>query len=108
MISGRMRDRVTLYRPVVHVDKFGAEETTYEEVKTVWAEIQHKDATTTEQVGEFFMGERIDILIRIQHEVRENWRVRQLTGLGHLFHIRNIDPRPLKGLNRLICERVNE
>ena len=108
MISGRMRDRVTLYRPVATVGKFGAEETTYEEVKTVWAEIQHKEASTTEQVGEFFMGERIDILIRNQHEVRENWRVRQLTGLGNLFHIRNIDPRPLKGLNRLICERVNE
>lgn len=103
-----MRDRVTLYRPVVTTDKFGAEHTTYEEVKTVWAEIQHKDATTTEQVGEFFMGERIDILIRNQHEIGDKWRVRQLTGLGHLFNIRNIEPRPLKGLNRLICERVNE
>lgn len=108
MKSGRMRDRVELLRPTVTTDAYGAETTTYTVVKVIWAEVLHKDATTTEQVGEFFMDEKIDVLIRDQHEIGEKWRVHQLTGRGNLFHVKNIDPVPAKRMNRLICERVNE
>lgn len=108
MKSGRMRYRVELLRPTVTKDVYGAESTSYTKANTIWVEIQHKDATTSQEVGELFMNERIDVLIRDQHEIGEKWRVRQLTGNGNLFHVLNIIPVPDKYMNRLICERVNE
>lgn len=108
MKSGRMKDRVVLLRPTVTTDAYGAETTSYTAAKTIWAEVQYKDASTSQEVGEFFMDQRIDVLIRDQHEIGEKWRIRQLTGLGNLFYVRNIVPDRLRQMNRLICERVNE
>lgn len=103
-----MRHRVVLLRPTVTTDMYGAETTEYVAGEPIWAEIQHKDAGTSTEVGESFMNERIDVLIRYQHEIGEKWRIRQLTGNGNLFHVRNIIPVEDKHMNRLICERVNE
>lgn len=108
MIAGRMNDIVRLLRPTVTRDSFGAETTTYTEGAPIHAEVQWKSGSTYETVGEQFPTERIDVLIRDQHEVGEKWRVRQLTGNGYLFHIRAIEPNRGKHMNRLICERVNE
>lgn len=108
MIAGRMNDIVRLLRPTVTTDSFGAETTSYTAGSPIHAEIQWKTGNTYETVGEFFPSERIEVLIRDQHEVGEKWRVQQLSGNGFLFHIRAIEPNRAKHMNRLICERVNE
>lgn len=108
MIAGRMNDIVTLLCPSVTRDKYGAETVSWTEGDPIHAEIQWKSGATGETVGEFFFDERIDVLIRDQHQVGEKWRVRQLNGNGNLFHIRAIEPNRAKHMNRLICERVNE
>lgn len=103
-----MNDIVRLLEPTVTTDKYGAETTTYTAGDPIHAEIQWKSGSTLETVGEFFFTERIDVLIRDQHEVGEKWRVQQLNGNGNLFHIRAIEPNKAKHMKRLICERVNE
>lgn len=70
-----MSDIVRLLRPTVTRDSFGAETTTYTEGAPIHAEVQWKSGSTYETVGEQFPTERIDVIIRNQHEVGEKWRV---------------------------------
>lgn len=61
--------------------------------------------TNTLVVGEHFPDYRVEFNIRDAHEIDENWRVEQLG--GHLYTVANIIPNPDRGMNTLVCDRVN-
>lgn len=106
MIAGRMKYRITLIKPTTSTNKFGAEQTTYTDTVTVHAERVKISGNESEEVGEHFPDYTVEYNIRDNHEVEENWRVKQLG--GYLYTVTNIRPNLDKGFNTLVCVRVNE
>lgn len=106
MRAGEMKYRLTLLRPVAITNDYGEEATTYEEVRTVWAERRRQSGNRSEEVGEHFPDYQAEFNVRDAHPVKENWRVQQLG--GYLYTVTNVIPNIDKGMNTLICVRVNE
>lgn len=106
MIAGRMRHKLVLLEPQRVVDRMGAEDTVYNETRTVHAERVKFSGRRSEEVGEHFPEYRAEFNIRDVHPVDENWRVRQVG--GHLYTVTAIVPNVERGYNTLVCDRVNE
>jgi len=106
MQAGRMRYRLRLLHPVASTDKFGAEKTVYELTRTVHAERVKTSSRRSEEVGEHFPDYNTEFNIRAQHPIDENWRVEQIG--GHIYTVTNIVINIERGMQTLICERVNE
>ena len=106
MRAGAMKYRLTLFQPMARTNDYGEEATTYEPTATIWAERVKQSGTRSEEVGEHFPDYHAEFNVRDAHKVEENWRVQQLG--GHLYSVTNIIPNIDKGMNTLVCERVNE
>lgn len=106
MIAGRMRHKLVLLEPQRVVDRMGAEDTVYNETRTVHAERVKFSGRRSEEVGEHFPEYRAEFNIRDVHPIDENWRVRQVG--GHLYTVTAIVPNVDRGYNTLVCDRVNE
>ena len=106
MRAGAMKYRLKLLQPVVSTNEYGEEATTYEPTRTVWAERRKQSGFRSEEVGEHFADYRAEFNVRDAHPIKENWRVQQLD--GHLYTVTGIVPNKDKGMNTLVCERVNE
>lgn len=107
MQAGKMKYRLVLLEPVsVDTAGFGEETPTYTEFRTVAAERVKTNGYRSEEVGEHFPDYRAEFNIRDAHPVKENWRVKQLGGYEYTVTniIHNID----RGMNTLVCERVNK
>lgn len=106
MIAGRMKYRIEILQPVAKANGFGEEAVTWRTVRTVWAERVKQSGTRSEELGEHFAYYDAQFNIRNAHPVKENWRVHQLG--GNLYTVTNILPNIDKGMNTLVCEKVNE
>lgn len=106
MRAGAMKYRLRLLQPVAATNDYGEEATTYQETRTVWAERVKQSGNRSEEVGEHFPDYRAEFNIRNAHPIEENWRVQQLG--GYLYTVTNIIPNLDRGMNTLVCERVNE
>lgn len=95
-----------LLTPVRHVDEYGAERVTYEHHRLVHAERLKHSARGRDEIGEHFADHSTEYHIRIQHHPEEQWRAQEIG--GHLYTITAIIPNRERGLQTLICERVNE
>ena len=101
-----MTTRLTLLKPQRVVDKFGSERVDYNATRRIHAERVKHAARNHAEVGAQFPTPSVEFHIRIQHPVQENWRAREWG--GHLYTITAIIPNKPRGLQTLICERVNE
>jgi head-tail adaptor len=101
-----MKYKIVLLEPVATTNKFGEEENSYTETRTVNAERVKHSGNLSEEVGEHFPDYRVEFNIRDAHPVEENWRVQQLG--GYLYTVTNIIPNIDKGMKTLVCVRVNE
>lgn len=101
-----MKYRITLLQPTAVTNAYGEESTTYEATRTVWAQRVKQSGSRHDEVGEHFPDYRAEFNIRDAHTVKENWRVQQLGGC--LYTVTAIIPNLDRGMNTLICERVNE
>lgn len=106
MRAGELKYRLTILKPVKSQNGYGEEETTYKETVTIHAGRVKMSGHRSEEVGEHFPDYSAEFQIRDAHEVEENWRVKQLG--GYLYTVVNIIPNIDRGMNTLICERVNE
>ena len=105
MIAGRMTERVVLLQPTSTEDKFGSEVVEFTALKTVHAEVQWKSGGTYEQASELFPDGHIEVIVRIAHPVEAKWRIRYN---GELYNVTAVAPNRVKGLKRLICDKVND
>lgn len=105
MQAGRMKYKLVLLKPASDGDGFGEETPRYTEYRTVWAERVKTSGSRSEEVGEHFPDYRAEFNIRDAHPVQENWRVKQLG--GYEYTVTNIIPNRDRGMQTLICERVN-
>lgn len=101
-----MRHKLVLLEPQRVVDRMGAEDTVFNETRTVHAERVKFSGRRSEEVGEHFPEYRAEFNIRDVHPIDENWRVRQVG--GHLYTVTAIVPNVERGYNTLVCDRVNE
>ncbi len=101
-----MKYRLKLLQPTASTNEYGEETATYKETRTVWAQRVKQSGSRSEEVGEHFPDYRAEFNVRNAHPVKENWRVQQLG--GHLFTVTNVIPNIDRGMNTLVCERVNE
>lgn len=106
MRAGDMKYRLALLQPVATTNEYGEEATTYEETVTAWAQRVKQSGSRSNEVGEHFPDYHAEFNIRDAHEVGENWRVKQLG--GYLYTVTAIVPNIDRGMNTLVCERVNE
>lgn len=106
MIAGRMKYKLALLKPTEVENDFGEARTTYTQTAIVNAERVKQSGGRSEEAGEHFPDYRAEFNIRDAHEAGENWRVRQLG--GHLYTVTNIIPNIDKGMQTLVCDRVNE
>ena len=106
MRAGTLSYTLTLLRPEITDSAYGSPRTEYKAVGTIHAERAKMTATNSMEVGEVFPDYRVDWLVRIEHKIKEHWRVQEQG--GHLYNITNIIPNRRRGLQTLVCERVNE
>ena len=107
MIAGRMRDKVTFYRPTTVVNAFGEAEQTWLGAGTVHAERVKRTDSRSDEVGEHFASARVTWLVRDAHTVRANWRLAD-SRTGEMFVILAVTPHRERGYNELLCELYNE
>lgn len=106
MRAGGMKYRLTLMKPVAKVNGFGESVMTYEETRMVRAERVKLSGNRGIDADEMFSSYGAEFNIRNSHPVGEGWRAKQLG--GNLYTITSILPNLDKGMNTLVCERVNE
>lgn len=106
MRAGEMKYRLLLLEPVAVTNDYGEEATTYQTVRTVWAQRTKQSGSRSDEVGEHFPDYHAEFNIRDAHPIQENWRVQQLG--GYLYTVTTIIPNIDRGMNTLVCERVNE
>lgn len=101
-----MKYKLVILRPVTLTNDYGEETTSYEEVRTIHAERVKYTGNKSDEVSEHFADYRAEFNVRSQHPVSEQWRVRQLG--GHTFTVVAVIPNLDRGMNTLICERLNQ
>lgn len=106
MKAGPLKYRLSLLKPVVVANGYGEEVVTYVETRTVHAGRTKMSGSWGVTVGEKFPDYNTEWDIREEHEVEENWRVKELA--GYLYTVKNIIPNPDRQMKTLVCERVNE
>ena len=106
MRAGAMKYKLKILEPTVITNEYGEEAQGWKEVRTVWAERVKQTGRRSEEVGEHFPDYSVEYNIRDEHPIEENWRVQQLG--GYLYNVTNIIPNLDRGMNTLVCERVNE
>lgn len=105
MIAGRLTERVKLFQPTTTTDSFGSNTVTYIDKGTVHAEVKWKNGSTKGEASELFSGDSIEILIRPAHTCAPKWRA---VYMGVTYYVEAIEYNRLKGLKRLLCNKVNE
>lgn len=100
-----MKYKLELLKPVDGGDAFGEETPEFVRFRTVAAERVKMSGNRSDEVGEHFPDYRVEFNIRDAHPVKENWRVRQLGGYEYI--VTNIIPNIDRGMQTLICERLN-
>lgn len=101
-----MRHMLRILRPMGGGDGFGeATATGWAEVRVVHAERVKMSGKRSREASELFPRIHTEWNIRDTHPIDQNWRVEQLG--GHLYDVVAIVPNEDRGMNTLICERVN-
>lgn len=108
MKAGAMKYKLQIFKPETTTNHYGEKELSFssEPTATVWAEQVKQTGHRSEEVGEHFPDYNAEFNIRDAHEIKENWRVQQLG--GYLYNVVAIIPNIDRGMNTLVCERVNE
>lgn len=106
MQAGRMKYRITLLQPTKTANEYGEEAVEYTATRTIHAERVKTSGNRSEEVGEHFPDYSAEFNVRDAHPVADNWRLQQIG--GYLYTITNIIPNIDRGMNTLICVRVNE
>lgn len=107
MIASLLDTWLVPLRPVRSTGLTGAESTAYEELPPVHAQRKGLSGGRSEEAGEHFPDYRADFIVRSAHRaIVENWRVRERGGL--LYTVVAVVPNRRRGMNTLVCERVNE
>lgn len=106
MMAGRMRYWLRVLKPTVTVNGYGEEAIVWEESATIHAERETLSGRQRDAVDEHFPAYSVRYNVRDAHEVEERWRVEEVG--GHLYTVTNIIPNWSRGMNTLVCERVNE
>lgn len=101
-----MKYRLVLMKPVSTVNGFGEKAVTYEETRTVWAERVKMNGTRGKDADEMFTTYGAEFNIRDSHPVEDGWRVKQLG--SYLYTVASVVPNIDRGMNTLVCVRVNE
>ena len=104
MIAGLLNDWVTLLRPEVSTDGFGAETTSYESYGRVRAEVRWKSGTLSPELAELFPDVHLEVVVREAHPAAAKWRV---VHEGEIYTVEAVERNRLKGLRRLICSKAN-
>ena len=105
MIAGRLTYLVELFAPNVLINEYGNEATSWISQGVKHAERVSFSGRRMNEVGEHFPDHSVRYNSRMQHQVGENWRLKEG---GVLYTIVAIEPNRRRGYNCLICERVNE
>lgn len=106
----RQDDKLTIYEPVVEIDKFGSETTVWTERKTIRAERVKRTGDISEEVGEKFpaITTEWNIYLVLRKYLKENWRVADVRDGGTLYTVTAITPNRKRNMAVVSCERVNE
>lgn len=106
MIAGRMKTRLEVFRPNTEKDSFGARRgAEFVSVGVIHAERVKISGKRSEEVGEHFPDYHAEFNVRDAHKIEENWQVRPIG--EHLYVVTNIIKNPDRGMNTLVCDRVN-
>ncbi len=100
-----MKYRLRTFEPIGSTGKFGEDSVDYVERATIHAERVKFSGNRSEEVGEHFPDYRAEFNIRDAHPVKEHWRVEQLG--GYVYVVTNVIPNIDRGMNTLVCERLN-
>lgn len=101
--SGRMRERVTLQRPVDRQNEFGEATLEWEEAAVVWANVMNltaRDYFAAQQSGTLATHR---ITIRYYADIQPTWRI---LWRGRMMEITSISEREFRRLHEIIAKEV--
>lgn len=107
MRAGPLKYRLRLLRPKTIVNTFGEEQQVYTPERIVHAERVQLSGRRSEEVKEHFADYTTTFRVRSVFNITEGYRVQQL-GCSNLYTVVAVEPNLAKGMNTLICERLNE
>lgn len=106
MRAGAMKYRLQILKPIKETNEFGEDFTNYTYIKTIWAERVKYNAIRHTSLGEYFPDYTAHFNVRNNYNIKEDFRVKQLG--GNLYRVTSIIPNIDKGMDTLICEKVND
>ncbi len=102
MISGRMKWRLSLLRPVKTPDGMGGSKTSYQDAGSVWAEFRIPNFKETPAVGAV-VGELVRLVsIRRRTDIRRGWRAQSEGRTYDILSAYDID----RETTMLVCREV--
>lgn len=106
MKLNRMNTRVAILRPVVVVNDYGEEKTSWEHVREVWADRVKYSGHMSNEVGEHFADYRATFNVWLNVPCGDGWRLMERG--GHIYNVVSVEDSVHKQLRTIVCERVNE
>ncbi len=91
MISGRMKWRITLLRPVKTPDSMGGAKSSYQAAGKVWAEFRNPNAKELTAAGTVISDLLRLVSIRRRRDIRRGWRVQHDGRSFDVLHTYDID-----------------
>jgi len=92
MMAGRLDRKVTLQKPSTSKDKYGEEQYTWSDYRTVWADIKEQSGREMFEAGQLA---EVEILFRIRYlsEITPKWRIQYDGKDFDISHIRELGRR---------------
>ncbi len=106
MIAGRMRTRLTVWRPERKRDGFGQETAKWVEAGWARAERVKYSGRLRVEADEAFPAYDAVYNVRIRHAIGEGWRVREC-GCTPMMRVSNVVPNHERGFLTLYCRKEN-
>lgn len=92
MLAGRLDRKITLQKPTTTTDEYGEEETTWDDFRSVWADIQKQSGREMFEAGKLA---EVEIVFKIRYlsEITPEWRIQYDGKDFDITHIKEIGRR---------------
>lgn len=103
--ASTLRYRVTIFTPATVRDKYGSQSVTFNETRTVWADVHFKKGSRALDHGELWLPNTIEVTTRLHPELTEYVRLRWD---GKMYQIDSLNRDVFQGSITILATRVDE
>jgi head-tail adaptor len=108
MRAGAYNKRITISRKTSVKDEFGALKSTYEEIKTTWANVQYLTGNRIEDNKEIFYTKQVKFTVRSYVDIVDEDRINYKSGTYRIITINDKSSDTTYNEKEIITELINK